>query len=198
MLRLLRRRRDPLRLRQLPHADMSYMLNPGAQSESNIEVHKYYGGTVIAVAFVALVLQAFLHKYGRWTELIDLPLLVTIYFGVSRRNPVSGMFLGAAVGILQDALSHDNPIGLYGIAKTLVGYLASSIGARIDTEHPASRFALVFLFFHFHQAVFAITQRVLLNHPAPFFTLPLLRDSFATAAFGVLLFAFLDRLRRSS
>lgn len=198
MLRLLRRRQDPLRLRQLPHADMSYMLNPGAQSESNIEVHKYYGGTVIAVAFVALVLQAFLHKYGRWTELIDLPLLVTIYFGVSRRNPVSGMFLGAAVGILQDALSHDNPIGLYGIAKTLVGYLASSIGARIDTEHPASRFALVFLFFHFHQAVFAITQRVLLNHPAPFFTLPLLRDSFATAAFGVLLFAFLDRLRRSS
>jgi rod shape-determining protein MreD len=177
---------------------MSYMLNPGAQSESNIEVHKYYGGTVIAVAFVALVLQAFLHKYGRWTELIDLPLLVTIYFGVSRRNPVSGMFLGAAVGILQDALSHDNPIGLYGIAKTLVGYLASSIGARIDTEHPASRFALVFLFFHFHQAVFAITQRVLLNHPAPFFTLPLLRDSFATAAFGVLLFALLDRLRRSS
>jgi rod shape-determining protein MreD len=178
--------------------NMSYTLNPGAQSESNIEVHKYYGGTVIAVAFIALVLQAFLHKYGHWTELVDLPLLVTIYFGVSRRNPVSGMFLGAAVGILQDALSHDNPIGLYGISKTLVGYLASSIGAKIDTEHPGSRFLLVFLFFHFHQTVFAITQRVLLNHPAPFFTLPLLRDSFTTAAFGVLLFALLDRLRRSS
>ena len=110
-------------------------------SESNIEVHKYYGGTVLATAFLALVLQAFLHKYGRWSELVDLPLLVTVYFGVSRRNPVTGMFLGATIGILQDALSHDNPIGLFGIAKTIVGYLASTVGARIDTQHPVSRFA---------------------------------------------------------
>jgi len=174
------------------------MLNPGAQSDSNIEVHKYYGGTVVIAAFLALVLQAFLHKYGRWSELIDLPLLVTIYFGVSRRNPVTGLLLGGAIGILQDALSHDNPIGLYGIAKTIVGYLASTIGARIDTQNPVSRFLLVFVFFHFHQAVFAVTERVLLDHPEPFFTLRLLLNSVVTAAFGVVLFAFLDRLRRTS
>jgi len=177
---------------------MAYALTTGAQSEGNIEVHKYYNGSVIITAFLALFLQAFLHKYGRWSELVDLPLLVTIYFGVSRRNPVTGMFLGAVIGIAQDALSHDNPIGLFGIAKTLVGYLASSVGARIDTEHPASRFLLVFLFFHFHQIVFAIEQRVLLARPAPLFTLILLRNSLVTAAFGVVLFALLDRLRRSS
>jgi len=177
---------------------MSYMLNPGAQSEPNIEVHKYYSGTVILVCFFALVLQAFLHKFGNWAELVDLPLLVTVYFGVSRRNPASGLLLGAGVGLLQDALSHDNPIGLFGIAKTLVGYLASSVGARIDTEHPASRFALIFVLFHFHQIVLAATERVLLAHGAPFFTLPLLLNSIATAAFGIALFALLDRLRRSS
>ena len=174
------------------------MLNVGAHSEPNIEVHKYYSGTVLGTCLLALVFQAFLHKYGRWAELIDLPLLVTIYFGVSRRNPVSGLFLGGTIGILQDALSHDNPIGMYGIAKTIVGYLASSIGARIDTEHPLSRFGLVFLFFHFHQAILVLTQRVLLNHPAPFFTLQLLLDSVVTAAFGVVLFALLDRLRKRS
>jgi len=177
---------------------MSYMLNPGAQSEPNIEVHKFYTGTIALVAFLALVLQAFLHKYGRWAELIDLPLLVTIYFGVSRRNPVTGLFLGAAIGILQDAVSHDNPIGLYGIAKTCVGYLASSVGARIDTEHPLSRFLLIFLLFHFHQAVLATTQRVLLNHHAPFITPRLLLDSLVSAGAGVLLFALLDRLRKPS
>ena len=64
-------------------------------------------------------------------------------------------------------MSHDNPIGMYGIAKTIVGYLASSIGGRIDTEHPLSRFALVFFFFHFHQAILGVTHRVLLNHSAP-------------------------------
>jgi len=173
------------------------MLNPGAQSEPNVEVHKFYGGTVLIATLLALVLQALLHKYGRWSELVDLPLLVTVYFGVSRRNPVSGLFLGAAIGIIQDALSHDYPIGLYGIAKTIVGYLASSIGAHIDTDHPIARFGLMFLFFHFHQALLVITQRVLLNLPAQFFSVRLLLDSIVTAGVGVLLFAFLDRLRRS-
>jgi len=177
---------------------MASMLSAGLRSDSNIEVHRYYGGTVIVTAFLALVLQAFLHKYGRWSELIDLPLLVTVYFGVSRRNTSTGLLLGAAIGILQDALSFDNPIGLYGIAKTLVGYVSSSIGGRIDTEHPLSRFGLIFLLFHFHQGVFAVTERVLLNHPAPFFTLRLLLDSVVTSAVGVALFALLDRLRRSA
>jgi rod shape-determining protein MreD len=166
------------------------------QSESNIEVHKYYTGSVTIVAFLALILQAFLHKYGRWSEFADLPLLVTIYFGVSKRNPVSGMFLGAAIGIAQDALSHDNPIGLYGIAETIVGFVASSVGARIDTEHPASRFGLVFVLFHMRQVVLAFTERVLLNRPTPFFTLHLLIVSLVSAALAVVLFALLDRLRR--
>ncbi|HTZ99482.1 MAG TPA: rod shape-determining protein MreD [Candidatus Aquilonibacter sp.] len=177
---------------------MASMLSAGIRSDSNIEVHKYYGGTVIITAFLALVLQAFLHKYGRFSELIDLPLLVTVYFGVSRRNTSTGLLLGAGIGILQDALSADNPIGLYGIAKTLVGFVASSIGGRIDTEHPLSRFGLVFLLFHFHQMILAITQRVLLNQPARFFTLHLLLDSLVTSAVAVGLFALLDRLRRRS
>lgn len=177
---------------------MSYAFNSGMQSESNIEVHKYYAGAVTVIALLAIVVQAFLHRYGRWSEFADLPLLVTIYFGVSRRNPVSGMLLGAVIGIAQDALSHDNPIGLYGIAKTVVGYVASSVGARIDTEHPASRFALVFVLYHVHQFIFAGTERVLLNRPTPFFTAHLLIVSLVSAAIAVVLFSLLDRLRRQS
>jgi len=177
---------------------MSLMLNPTSQSEPNIEVHKFYGGAILVVAFLALILQAFLHKYGRLAEMLDLPLLVTVYFGLSRRNPVSGMFLGTAIGLLQDGLGHDNPIGMYGIAKTIVGFVAASIGGRIDTEHPLSRFALIFLFFHFHEIILGVTQRVLLNHPAPFFTLRLFVDSLVCAGFGVILFSLLDKLRRPS
>jgi rod shape-determining protein MreD len=177
---------------------MSSMLNIGARSEGNVEVHKFYGGMALAVAFLSVVLQAFLHKYGRWSELLDLPLLVTIYFGVSRRNPVTGLLLGATIGILQDALSHDNPIGMYGIAKTIIGYVSSSVGARIDTEHPASRFALVLVLFYFHQAIYAFTERVLLDRPTPIFSLHLLLGSLVTAMFSVGLFSLLDRLRRSS
>jgi rod shape-determining protein MreD len=173
-------------------------MNVGARSAGNVEVHKFYGGMALLVAFLSVVLQAFLHKYGGWSELVDLPLLVTIYFGVSRRNPVTGLLLGAGIGILQDALSHDNPIGMFGIAKTIIGYVASSVGARIDTEHPASRFALVLVLFYLHQAIYAFTERVLLDRPTPFFSLRLLLSSVVSAAFSVALFALLDRLRRTS
>ena len=177
---------------------MSSMLNVGTRSEGNVEVHKFYGGMALATAFLSVVLQAFLHKYGRWSELLDLPLLVTIYFGVSRRNPVSGLLLGAVIGILQDALSHDNPIGMFGIAKTIIGYVSSSVGARIDTEHPASRFTLVLVLFYLHQAIYAFTERVLLVRPSPIFSLRLLLSSLVTALFSVGLFALLDRLRKPS
>ncbi|HTZ73024.1 MAG TPA: rod shape-determining protein MreD [Candidatus Aquilonibacter sp.] len=177
---------------------MASMLDTGLRSEQNIEVHKFYNGSVLLVGFLALILQAFLHKYGRWADVVDLPLLVVIYFGVSRRNPVSGLLLGAAIGMFQDGLSHDNPIGLYGIAKTMVGYFASTVGARIDTEHPLARFVLIFLFFHFHQVILAFTERVLLNTPAPFFSIHLLIDSLISALVGTILFVGLDRLRRSS
>jgi len=172
------------------------MLNTSFQSEQNVEVHKFYSGSVALVGFVTLILQAFLHKYGRWADVVDLPLLVVIYFSFSRRNPATGLLLGMAIGIFQDGLSHDNPIGLYGIAKTLVGYFASTVGARLDTEHPVARFVLTFLFFHFHQAILALTERVLLNEPTPFFNLHLLIASLVSAAVGVVLFALLDRLRR--
>ncbi len=165
--------------------------------EPHIEVHKFHAGAVPGVAFLALVLQAFLHRYGGKTELLELPLLVTLYFGLSRRNPASGLLLGTTIGVLQDAVSHV-PIGLYGIAKTLVGYLASSVGSRIDVEHPLSRFTFAFLFFHFHQAAVAITMRLLLAQPAAFFTLDLLAASLVNAVLAVALFPLLDRLRKPS
>ena len=167
--------------------------------EPHIEVHKYYAGVVPVAVVLSLVLQAFFPVYIRSANYLELPLLVTLYFALSKRNPSSGLLLGMVVGLLQDSLSGPTvPLGLYGIAKTIVGYAASSIGGRIDTEHPVSRFGLIFVFFHFHQVILVITQRVLLNHSARFFSWQQLVDSLVTAAFGVLLFALLDRLRRSS
>jgi rod shape-determining protein MreD len=122
-------------------------------------------------------------------------LLVTLYFGLSRRSPTRGLLLGMMVGLLQDGLSRV-AIGLYGIAKTLVGYVASTIGGRIDVEHPLSRFAFTFLFFHFHQAILAATQRYLLARPAVFFDRKLLIASVVNAFVAILLFPLLDRLRK--
>ncbi len=113
------------------------------RSESHIEVHKFRAGAIIIATLLALVIQASFPIHFARAAILDLPLLVTIYFGLSRRNPSTGLLLGMVIGLLQDSLSGPTvPLGLYGIAKTIIGYLASSIGARLDTEHPAARFAL--------------------------------------------------------
>lgn len=166
--------------------------------EPHIEVHKYYTGVVPLAVLGALLLQAFLPVYIRSANYLELPLLVTLYFGLSKRNPSSGLLLGMIVGLVQDSLS-STPLGLYGIAKTLVGYLGSSIGSRIDVEHPAARFLLTVVFYLFHHAVFTLTTRTLLAQKNEvYLSLPLVVASLVNAVIAIGLFPLLDRFRKAS
>lgn len=165
-------------------------------TEAHIEVHKFRTGAIFGATILALMLQAFVPVYFPKFAVLDLPLLVTIYFGLSRRNPSTGLLLGMLIGLLQDSLSAV-PLGLYGIAKTIVGYLASSIGARLDTEHPAARFALTIFFFFVHQGAITLTRRLLLAEPEAWFTARLLIAAGVNAVVAVFLFMLLDRLRRT-
>jgi len=165
--------------------------------ETHIEVHKFFPGAIVAVTVAALVFQASAPVYLPKLEILDLPLLVTIYFGLSRRNPSTGLLLGTVIGLLQDALSGPTvPLGFYGIAKTIIGYLASSIGARLDTEHPAARFALTFGFFVLHQAILVLVRRLLLAQPEAWFNVHLAIAAGVNALLGMVLFLLFDRLRR--
>ena len=166
--------------------------------EPHIEVHKYYAGVVPITVLLALVLQAFFPVYIRSANYLELPLLVTFYFALSKRNPSSGLVLGMIVGLLQDSLSR-TPLGLYGIAKTLVGYLGSSIGARIDVDHPIARFLLTAGFYLFHHAVFTLTSRTLLAQKNEIYvSAPILIASLVNGVIAVGLFPVLDRFRKPS
>ena len=168
------------------------------QPEPHIEVHKYYGGVVPVAVVLALVLQAFLPVHFRWASYLELPLLVTLYFALSKRNPSSGLLLGMVVGLLQDSLSR-TPLGLYGIAKTVVGFAGSSIGARIDVEHPIARFLLTIGFYLFHHAMFTLTSHLLLaQHDVSYITIPILIASVVNACIATALFPLLDRFRKPS
>jgi rod shape-determining protein MreD len=167
--------------------------------ESHIEVHKFRAGAIVIATLLALVIQAWFPVHVARAALLDLPLLVTIYFGLSRRNPSTGLLLGMVIGLLQDSLSGPTvPLGLYGIAKTIIGYLASSIGARLDTEHPAARFALTAAFFVAHQGLIALTRRILLAQPESWFNMHLAIGALVNGLLAVFLFLLLDRLRRPS
>ena len=102
--------------------------------ESHIEVHKFRGGSILLATIVALLLQASVPVYFSKFSVLDLPLLLTIYFGLSRRNPSTGLLLGMGIGLLQDSLSGPTvPLGLYGIAKTIIGGFSSSRRACDET-----------------------------------------------------------------
>lgn len=167
------------------------------QTETHIEVHKFRVWAVVVVAAAALLLQSFLPVYFTHTRMLDLPLLITLYFGFSQRNPSSGLLLGMIIGLLQDSLGR-SPIGLYGISKTLVGYLASSFGSRIDVDNPLSRFGLTAAFYLFHQSAYILTQRLLLGQTEKLFTTQLWIAAAVNAAVAAALFPLLDRLRLPS
>jgi rod shape-determining protein MreD len=98
-------------------------------SGEQIEVYRFSMPVTIGVPVLALFLQAYVPRRLPFFSIFDLPLLVTIFFAMARRNPISGLFTGAAIGLAQDMLGA-YPIGIYGIAKTVVGYGASSLGAK--------------------------------------------------------------------
>src|SRR5260370_9042916 len=109
------------------------------RGESHIEVHKFRAGAIIIATLLALAIQASFPIHFARLAVLDLPLLVTIYFGLSRRTPSTGLLLGMVIGLLQDSLSGPTvPLGLYGIAKTIISYPSSSIAALPYTDHPAA------------------------------------------------------------
>lgn len=108
-------------------------------SNEQVEVYRFSIPAAVLIPLSALFLQAFVPLRLGFFSIFDLPLLVVIFFAVARRSQVSGMLTGAVIGLLQDSLTHQ-PIGVYGIAKTVVGYGASSLGVKIDVENAGSRF----------------------------------------------------------
>jgi rod shape-determining protein MreD len=90
------------------------------------------------------------------------------------------------------------PLGFHGIAKTVIGYLASSIGARLDTEHPAARFSLTAAFVVLHQAILVLIRRMLMAQPEPWLNMHLAIAAAVNAVLGTFLYVALDRLRRNS
>ena len=127
-------------------------------SREQIEVYRFPVIAAIGIPLVALLLQRFLPLHFASTAMFDLPLLVTIYFGVARRNQISGLLTGGVIGLIQDSLTHQ-PIGLYGIAKTVVGYGASSLGVKIDVDNPGSRLLVTFGFYLLHQIIYFAVAR---------------------------------------
>ena len=164
-------------------------------SRREIEEQSYPLFLYLLVPLAAIGLQSFVTLHFARFAILDLPLLVTIYFAITSRNPIAATLTGTVIGLAQDALTH-RPIGVNGIAKAVVGYLAASIGVRIDTENHGARLLLGFLFTVVHSAIFLLITHRLLGLEVDWSWLHELIRGVVNALVGVLLFALLDRAKR--
>jgi rod shape-determining protein MreD len=141
---------------------------------------------------LALVLQALLPRLLHGYSWFDLPLLVTIYFALVRRDPIQGTLMGCGLGLFEDALTH-HAIGVNGIAKTVAGFLAGSVGVRIDVENHTIRLMLTFLLSLLCSAIYVFIYRVLLGLELQWSWLAELMKAVDNAVIAMVLFPILDR-----
>ena len=164
-------------------------------TREGIEVHRFSWVTTIAVPLLALFLQSTLPKQFPFFSIFDLPLLVTIFFAVARRNPIVGTLTGSLIGLFQDALTHQ-PLGLFGMAKTVVGYAASSIGVKVDVENPGSRLIMTFAFYLLQRGVYQLVAERMAQLPLDWRWGHELGAALANAMVAVVLFTLLDKTKQ--
>lgn len=164
-------------------------------SRAEVEVYQFSWPVTIGIPLLALFVQVFVSKWLGFIRIFDFPLLVTIFFAVARRRPIPGLMTGAVIGTLQDIFA-GTYIGLNGIAKTMVGFLASSLGVRIDVDVPGSRFLMTVIFSLVHRMLYVVIDRGLVAANEPWNWRFTLMSALANGLMSVLLFAGLDRLKQ--
>jgi rod shape-determining protein MreD len=164
-------------------------------SREQIEVYRFSWPVAIAVPLLAIFLQAFIPLRLSFFSIFDLPLLVVIFFAMARRSQVAGLLTGAVIGILQDSLTH-HPLGVYGIAKTVVGYGASSLGVKLDVESVGTRLLVTTGFYVVHQVIYFTIARALVGLDLHWSWSRELWSAVANAVLGVVLFTLMDRLKQ--
>jgi len=166
-------------------------------SREQVAVYDFSWRVLIFIPLVALLIQIFIPVRVRYFPVVDLPFMVTIFFAVARRNPVSGCITGCLIGLMQDLFAGpSHPLGMYGIALTIIGYIASSLGAKIDTENPGSRFLITYVFFVLHQGIYYGVAHGLLRQTQVWSWSHVVVSALANAVIALFVYAFLDRFKQ--
>ncbi len=169
-------------------------------SREQVSVYEFGWGAIILIPLLTVAIQIFVLGKIRFLSSIDLPFMVTIFFAVARRNPVSGCITGCIIGLMQDLFLGPiamHPLGMYGITLTVIGYMASSLGLKIDVENPGSRFLITYVFFVIHQAIYYGVAHGLLRQTLGWSWSHIALAALANAVVGIFVFKFLDRFKRN-
>jgi rod shape-determining protein MreD len=166
----------------------------GTDFRRGLGIRRYPMLVYILAPLTAVVLQAWLPRLLAGHAWFDLPLVVTVYFALVRRDPIQGTLMGSALGLFEDALTH-HAIGINGVAKTVVGFLSGSVGVRIDVENRTIRLMLTFLLSILSSAIYIFIYRILLGLDLDWSWLAEAAKAVVNTVIAAVLFQLLDRLQ---
>jgi rod shape-determining protein MreD len=159
-----------------------------------LDVQRYPLIVVLLAPLLAIFLQAYIPRYVPKFDILDLPLLIAIYFSVGWRNPIAGTIGSALIGLVQDALTN-RPLGINGIAKSVVGFFAASLGVKIDVENPGTRLLMNFAFSLLNIAIYLLIMHRLLALDLKTNWLHEVIKAVINSIVGVFVFDLLDRTK---
>ena len=145
----------------------------------------------LAAIFVALSAQTTLAGYVfRGGAAIDLVLIVVVYVAI-KSGPVTGVLAGTVAGIIQDALS-GGILGIGGLAKTVVGFLAGVLGTQFIVTAPLPRFLILLVATALHAGIFMGLYTLLDLRQFPPLGPELVGQAVGNAVVGVIAFQMIE------
>ena len=149
-------------------------------------------GILVSIA-LALALQTTLARFVvSGTAALDLVLVVVVYVALTT-GPGTGMLAGSVAGLIQDALS-SGVIGIGGLAKSIVGFLAGVIGQQFIVTAALPRFVMFLAATAVHSAVFMGLYVVLglRDFPSPYAAVA--SQALGNAVVGMIAFTIVEAL----
>jgi rod shape-determining protein MreD len=149
-------------------------------------------GVLIAIA-LALALQTTLTRFVvGGTAAVDLVLVAVVYVALTT-GPVTGMLAGSVAGLIQDALS-SGVIGIGGLAKSIVGFIAGVIGQQFIVTALLPRIVMFVAATVLHSVVFMGLYIVLglRSFPSPYAAV--FWQALGNAAVGMVAFTIIEML----
>jgi rod shape-determining protein MreD len=151
---------------------------------------------LVAFVFAALVLQTTLARYlVRGSVGVDLVLVVVVYLSL-KAGPTMGILSGTVAGLMQDSLM-TGIVGIGSLGKTVVGYLAGTVGRAFIVTQPVPRFLVFFAATLLEMTLITGLRAVVTPGPAAVPAGAIVAQAFGNALVGIVLFQLTDTVPRA-
>lgn len=148
----------------------------------------------LALLVFALVLQSSLSRFFPVSAYVDLPLVVAIWFALSR-GEILGMIGGSLSGWLTEALFGRGIKGVSGLIRLLIGFALGLLGSRFLITGALPRFSLLLTVTVIDTRAFEWIAPAFGMSPIQYSPLAMTIRGFINATVGLVLFALFERRR---